>query len=94
MASKVAVTANAQLELMQLSPAIQKMAETLITLLADDSWRVSEKVELGFYGGEGPGAVLVYSASYDRVVARFTEERETGDVVVLHISQLSRFRYP
>ncbi len=94
MAFSVAVTANAQMELMEFAPPIQEMAGRLLSWLEDDLWRNEQRNGIGLFDGEGEDALPVFAASYEVVVAWFVEDEEVEEVVVLHLARLSRFRYP
>ena len=94
MAFRVALTVTAQLELMELPRPGQEMVGQLFELLGEDRWRDEKKVDSGMFDGEGTAALPVFGAFHERAVAWFVEDEEAGDVVVLHISLLSRFRYP
>lgn len=94
MAFSVAVTANAQVELMEFAPPLREMAGRLLSLLEDDLWRNERKDDIGLSDGEGEDALPVFAASHEIVVAWFVEDEEAEEVVVLHLARLSRFRYP
>ena len=70
------------------------MVGQLFELLVEDRWRDEKKTDSGLFDGEGTAALPVFGAYHERVVAWFVEDESAGEIVVLHIAQLSRFRYP
>ena len=70
------------------------MAARLLDLLKDDLWRDDQKTDLYTFDGEGEDALPVFAAIHERASVWFVEDEQAEAVVVLHISLLSRFRYP